>query len=136
MKKTIVTIQAKKLAQVYSKLKKLESKHATLKIGKMPLSHFLIAHSEFENDLPESKELKTNRIILYIAGQFNTDPASLKPATRLKQNLGYQADEYSLLQIKLDKLVKQYKPTARISSGEANNCDTVGDCQDLVVKKT
>ncbi|MGN6435586.1 MAG: hypothetical protein ACTHMM_03595 [Agriterribacter sp.] len=56
-----------------------------------------------------------------------TDPATLQGSIKLKTNLHYKDDEYSLLQSKLDKLVKEYVATTSASKKEATDCEKFSD---------
>jgi len=119
----------------YKRLRKLlKSNPETaekMKIGRNSIKQFLIA-AVTHDDQSDPASTRVKRIILEIAGDFNTDPSSLQNSLDLAKNLMYGDDEYSLLQIRLNKLVKEYKKTASVSEDEAANCSTVGDCVSLV----
>ena len=136
MKKSTLSIKTSQFAKVHAKLKKFDTENKALKIGNMSLSNFLVANMDSQDDAGESKEVRTKRIILHIAGDFSRDPQTLQNSIQLKSNLGYGDDEYSLLQIRLDKLVKESNKTAGTSPAEINNCAKVGDCVSLVNAKT
>ncbi len=129
-----LTIKPADFKKVHSKLKKLESEDNSLKINGLTISNFLLANTSFDDkdDLPE---IRTKRIILQIAGDFSTKPEDLKDNIKLRINLLFGDDEYSLLQMRLNSLVKELKPDASISDDETNNCTTVGDCTKLVKSK-
>lgn len=129
-----LTIKPTDFKKVHSKLKKLEAKDKSLKINGIALSHFLLANTSFDDqsDLPE---IRTKRIILQIAGDYSSKPEDLKDNIKLRINLLFGDDEFSLLQMRLNSLVKEYKPTASISDDETSDCTTVGDCTKLVKAK-
>ncbi len=133
MKKKIL-IKPADFKKVHAKLKKLESKDPSLKINGLALSHFLLANTSFD-DKADPPEIRTKRIILQIAGDFSTKPEDLKDNIKLGINLLFGDDEYTLLQMRLNALVKEYKPTASVSDDETNDCVTVGDCTKLVKSK-
>ncbi len=120
--------------KVHSALKKFEIKDSSLKIKGFPISSFLIANSIID-DGNDSPGIRIKRIILHIAGDFTSKPEELNETIKLKINLLYSDDEYSLLQIRLDSLVKEYKNTASVTEDETNGCITVGDCTKLVNSK-
>ncbi|MCW3118229.1 MAG: hypothetical protein JWM28_2311 [Chitinophagaceae bacterium] len=136
MAKNFVSISRARFAKLHARLKKLEQGDNVPKIGGMRLSSFLVADAALADDKSDPKPIRTKRIVLLIAGDFTTKPENLSGSLKLKTNLGYQADEYVLLQIRLDKLVKEYIPTASVSSAEATACEKVSDCVTLVNKKT
>lgn len=122
----------------YKRIRQLLKKNAVvakaMKIGGNSITSFLVA-AITHDDKSDTPEIRTKRIILEIAGDFSTDPATLQNALDLAKNLIYGDDEYSLLQIRLNRLVKEYKRTASVSEDEATNCSTVGDCVTLVNDK-
>ena len=136
MAKKMINISQSKFSRLHAKLKAFEKKNGAIKIGNKSLTNFLLSSSEFSFGENEPKHIRTKRIILQIAGDYSTSPNDLKGTIKLKSNLKYGTDEYALLQTRLDKLVKQYKPSATISSTEANNCEKVSDCTKLVNDKT
>ena len=136
MRKPSISIKASKFARIHAKIKNFEKENKAIKIGKMSLSSFLVANTEFLSPVAESKEVRTKRIILQIAGNYSKDPQTLQNSVQLKSSLGYGDDEYYLLQIRLDKLVKEYNKTTGISSTDVNRCEKVGDCVSLVIAKT
>jgi len=91
--------------------------------------------SSFLEDENSNVITKTKKIILIIAGDFNSEPNLLQDEINLKDNLNYQDDEFSILQMRLNKLVKQYKDSASVDEDETNDCETVGDCVELVQSK-
>lgn len=91
--------------------------------------------SAFLEDESSNIVTKTKKIILYIAGDFTSDPDELQNEIDLKDELNYQDDEYSILQMRLNKLVKEYNDDESIDEDETNECDTVGDCVKLVQSK-
>lgn len=91
--------------------------------------------SAFLEDESSNIVTKTKKIILYIAGDFTSDPGELQNEIDLKDELNYQDDEYSILQMRLNKLVKEYNDDESIDEDETNECDTVGDCVKLVQSK-
>lgn len=129
-----ITIKPADYKKVHATLKKLELKDASLKINGLPLSHFLLANTSFDDhaDLPE---IRTKRIILQIAGDASSKPEDLKDNIKLRINLLFGDDEYSLLQTRLNSLVKEYKAAAGVSENETDDCTTVGDCTTLVNAK-
>jgi hypothetical protein len=136
MAKNFISISRTRFAKLHTRLKKLEQGDNVPKIGSMRLSAFLVADAALADDKNDPKPIRTKRIILLIAGDFTTKPENLNGSLKLKTNLGYQADEYVLLQIRLNKLVKEYVPAASVSSKEATDCEKVSDCVTLVNKKT
>lgn len=94
-----------------------------------------IMGSAFLEDESSNIVTKTKKIILYIAGDFTSDPDELQNEIDLKDELNYQDDEYSILQMRLNKLVKEYNDDESIDEDETNECDTVGDCVKLVQSK-
>lgn len=84
---------------------------------------------------PEAYDVATKRIILEIAGGDTTDPSTLRESLKLKDNLQYGDNEYRLLQIYLNDYLKSCKKDPSITSSEADACDKVGDCVDLVKGK-
>lgn len=120
--------------KLHSKLKKMEAADSSLKIGNTLLSNFLIGNT-VADDQKDTAEIRTKRRILHIAGNFTTKPETLRDNIELVKNLLYGDDEYTLLQMSLDTLVKEYKASASISSSEAGDCTTVGDCTGLVDSK-
>lgn len=91
--------------------------------------------SAFLEDESSNIVTKTKKIILYIAGDFTSDPEELQNEIDLKDELNYQDDEYSILQMRLNKLVKEYNDDESIDEDETNDCDTVGHCVKLVQSK-
>lgn len=91
--------------------------------------------SAFLEDESSNIVTKTKKIILYIAGDFTSDPGELQNEIDFKDELNYQDDEYSILQMRLNKLVKEYNDDESIDEDETNECDTVGDCVKLVQSK-
>jgi hypothetical protein len=136
MAKKMVRISEAKFAKVHSKIKAFERKNGPIKVGAISLTNFLFANSEFPGEETESKPIRTKRIILRIAGDYTTSPNDLKGSIKLKSNLKYSGDEYSLLQTRLDKLVKEYKLSASASTAEVSDCEKVIDCIKLVDTKT
>lgn len=136
MAKIFVYISKARFAKLHAKLKKLEAGDNASKIGNMRLYTFLVADAAFKDDKDDPKPIRTKRIILLIAGDFTTKPENLNGSVKLKANLRYQADEYTLLQKRLDKPVKEYLPITRVSKKEATDCEKVPDCVTLVNKKT
>jgi hypothetical protein len=134
MEKINLHLKISDFIKVHSKLKKLESKDQSMKINGIPISSFLTANSSF-GDNADPPEIRTKRIILQIAGDFSSKPEDLNDNIKLKINLLYGNDEYSLLQIRLNSLVKEYKKTASMTNDETNNCSSVGDCTRLVNSK-
>lgn len=87
-------------------------------------------------DLKEADtETRVKKIILLIAGLFDTDPKDLYGNIELKGHLLYGSSEFSILQMRLDGLVKELKPGSSISSKETNDCKIVNDCIKLVRTK-
>lgn len=80
----------------------------------------------------ESYDIATKRVILEIAGDSSTDPATLRESLKLKDNLYYGDNEYRLLQIRLNEYVQSKKKEASISTDDASGCTTVGDCVTLI----
>jgi hypothetical protein len=137
MAKKMVRISTAKFALLHAKLKTLETENHSLKIGNKNLSRFLLENSELESDdSADPKPVRTKRRILFIAGDYTTSPNDLQGSLKLKLNLGYGSGEYALLQVSLNKLVKEYKASAKISAAEANACEKVSDCVKLVNTKT
>jgi hypothetical protein len=136
MRKSSISINPSKFAKIHATIKKFEKENKAIKIGKMSLSNFLVANTDILTPVTENIETRTKRIILQIAGNYSKDPQKLQNSVQLRGDLGYGDDEYYLLQIRLDKLVKEYNKTAGINSTEANDCEKVGDCVSLVISKT
>lgn len=134
MSKRKLNFRASDIKRMHSKLKKMEKKDPSFKINGLPVSSFLIANLRAD-DAVDTPEIRTKRIILQIAGDFSTKPIDLKDNVKLKINLLYGDDEYSLLQMRLNSLVKEYKAGASVSDDEAGDCVTVGDCTELVDSK-
>lgn len=134
MKNSNLKLKVSDFKKVHSKLKKLEANDNSLKINGLSISSFLIANLSID-DAVDLLEIRTKRIILQIAGDFSSKPKDLKDSIKLKINLLYGDDEYSLLQMRLNSLVKEYKKSARISDNETSDCTTVGDCIELVNSK-
>lgn len=135
MKKKITLDQAA-FAKIISTLKTFEKKKKPITIGRKSLPKFLATTVETGDDASDPKYVRTKRRILYIAGDYSSSPYTLAGTLDLKANLGYGTDEYSLLQLRLDELVKEYLATANVSKKEANDCKKVSDCVTLVNSKT
>jgi hypothetical protein len=73
--------------------------------------------------------------VITASGKTGLTPNDILREDKLKTNLDYSSDDYDILQILLDKYVKNIKSTSSVSSTEINKCETVGDCIDLVKKK-
>ena len=134
MAKHKIKLSASAFRKLHAKLKKIESANSNHTIDGWNLSSFLIANAAAD-DKTDPPAIRTKRIILQIAGDFTTKPENLKNAVDLVKHLLYGDDEYSLLQMRLDSLVKENKSTASVSDSEASDCGTVGDCVDLVDSK-
>lgn len=134
MKKFKVEISWQDYQKLHAKIKELETAGKTAKIGKRKISDFFLARTTF-TDAGESIDIRVKRIILIIAGDTTSEPSTLGDTLSLKLNLQFLSNEFSLLQIRLDRLVKEFKSTAKVSNSEASNCKTVKDCIDLVNKK-
>ena len=134
MAKHRITLKPGDFKKLIAKIKKMEAADSSLKIGNASLSSFLIANS-LADDQKDTPEIRTKRIILHIAGNFTTNPETLQDGINLRLNLLYGSDEFTLLQMRLDTLVKEFKASAGISSSEANDCSVVGDCTALVDSK-
>jgi hypothetical protein len=124
-----IKISHANLAKIQKALKKNSSTLNEIRIGNQSLSKFLHNAISIES---ESPELNTKAIILEVAGDHTTDPHDLPLTINLQLNLHYEDDEYALLYIRLNNLVKEYKPTASLKKSEVNDCETVEDCVDLV----
>ncbi|HEY5371521.1 MAG TPA: hypothetical protein VIJ75_21255 [Hanamia sp.] len=135
MAKQEFQINASALKKIHGALKKLETKNPKMLIGKMKPTHFLSASVKSLSEV-QSATSETKQIILNISGDFSTKPDDLNDSTLLKDNLNFGDDEFSLLQTQFDTLVKKYKSSASVTSGETNKCNTVGDCAKLVSSKT
>jgi hypothetical protein len=122
------------LSRVHRKLKAMEKTDPKLAIGGMKPSHFLVANTRL-SDASESVDLRVKAILLQIQGDYTTSPADLPDKANLQTNLEFGDDEMSLLQIRLDTLVKEYKKGAAISDNDVSGCTTVGDVVDLVKSK-
>ncbi|MBL0183748.1 MAG: hypothetical protein IPP96_16265 [Chitinophagaceae bacterium] len=134
MAKHRISLKPGDFKKLHAKLKKLEVADPSLKIGNTLPSNFLIANA-VADDQTDTPEIRTKRIILHIAGNFTTKPETMGDEIDLTINLLYRSDEYTLLQMRLDALVKEFKASASISSSEATGCSTVGDCTALVDEK-
>lgn len=134
MAKHSITLKAGDFKKLLLKLKKMEAADPSLKIGNTLMSHLLIGNT-LTDDKKDTPEIRTKRIILHIAGNFTTKPETMGDEIDLTINLLYGSDEYTLLQMRLDVLVKEFKASASINSSEAGGCSTVGDCTALVDSK-
>jgi hypothetical protein len=135
MKKITFTMSTANFAKAHKKLKQFEIDNDPIKIGSSNLSSFLLSTIRFD-DSQDSKIIRTKRRILHVAGDFGTDPSTLQGSIDLKTNLHYGDTEYLLLQVQLDRLVKEYKSTASISKTEMDASEKVKDCVKLVNDKT
>jgi hypothetical protein len=129
MDKHNIRIPASSYKKLYKKLMKYG-----IKIGGMSVRNFLVAHSIVE-DTGNPPDIRTKRIILHIAGDFDSEPAELLNWVNIETNLLFSFNEYSLLLKRLNHLVKEYDKSARISAKEVQACKTVSDCLDLVTSK-
>jgi hypothetical protein len=136
MKKNIFSINGNKFARAHARLKKFEKENGAITIGGLSLSSYLLSHTSFVDDKTIPKPIRTKRRILHIAGDFSTKPEELAGSVKLKTNLQYGALEYSLLQVDLNKLVKEYVSSASVSKSETDVCEKVSDCVKLVNDKT
>jgi hypothetical protein len=127
-------IKSTDLKKIHAKLKRFEADNGSLRIAGMSLSHFLIAKVSFD-DQDDEPEIRTKRIILHIIGDYSSKPEDLPDNTNLVDNLLYGDDEYSLLQIRLNLLIKEYDPTSGVSDQDVISCETVGECTTLVDSK-
>jgi hypothetical protein len=134
MAKHKIKLSASAFKKLHAKLKKIELANPNHTIEGWSLSSFLLANTAVD-DKNDPPAIRTKRIVLQIAGDFSTNPANLDNRVRLARDLLYGADEYSLLQMRLDALVKEYKSSASVSESEANDCVKVGDCVNLVDSK-
>lgn len=129
-----ISMKTSDFKKLLKKLKGLEEMNPSAKIGKFATSKFMIAAAN-PDDIADSPEIRTKRIILQIAGDFDTNPATLSNSLSLKLNLQYGDDEYSVLQMRLNKLVKSIKASASIDDDETGDCKIVKDCVTLVNDK-
>lgn len=134
MAKHRITLKPGAFKKLHAKLKKMEATDPSLKIDNTLMSNFLIANA-LTDDQTDTAEIRTKRIILHIAGNFTTKPETMGDEIDLTINLLYGSDEYTLLQMRLDVLVKEFKASASINISEATGCSTVGDCTALVDAK-
>lgn len=133
MKKNQFKLKTTDFKKIVLELKEVEKHTALPKLNGLDLSKFLMANLNLPKG--DNVSIRTKRIILQIAGDFDSDPNDLADEMKLVKNLLYGDDEYQLLQIKLDLLVKEYKKDASIADNEASDCATVKDCLDLVNAK-
>lgn len=133
MKKKL-TINPSDFKKIHTQLQKMEAKNKALKINGLSLSNFFIANVSFD-DFYDSPEIRTKRIILQIAGNSSIKPENLPNDIELATNLLYGENEFSLLQMRLNNLVKSINSSKSISQNETDKCETVGDCVQLVNTK-
>jgi hypothetical protein len=133
--KNNVNFKISDFKKLHMTLQKLEQTDPKLKIMGLSISNFLIAKLGIEDE-SDSREIRTKRIILQIAGDFTSKAEELEDDLKLKINLLYSDNEYSLLHMRLNRLVKEYKNTVKVTEDEVNDCTTVGDCTKLVNSKT
>lgn len=133
MAKSKITIKKSDLSKLHKAIKKLE-KDSDRRIRGYKASGFLIAATDFESaeaDVP----LEVKTIILHVAGDFDTDPETLKDKINLTVNLLYDEDEFSILAMRLDRLVKKHNKEEEVTDEEVNECKTVGDVLKMVNEK-
>jgi hypothetical protein len=119
--------------QSYKKLQKKLSKY-NIKIGEISIRNFLIANTVIE-DSNNALPLRVKRIILHVAGDLEGKIEELENGSRLDSGLLYRRNEYMLLRRHLDRLVKEYNKDLKVSAAEAEACQTVSDCMDMVCLK-
>lgn len=121
-------------AKLHRQIKKFEEKNGPIQIGNQKLEHFLLTRTSFA-DHGLTPEIRTKEIILQVAGNYDIKPEDLKDNVNLKDNLLYNDDSYSILEMRLNILIKGYKKDAVIDDDEMTGCDNVGDCVKLVDDK-
>lgn len=125
MNKYNVYIPESSYRKIQKKLQNYE-----IKIGGMNIRNFLIANSNVD-DSAYSLKTRVKRIILHIAGDFDSHPKELDDQTSLEK-LNFRHHEYIMLRKRLDQLLKEYDKSGKISAIEVNNCRSVEDCLQLM----
>lgn len=117
----------------YKKLQKKLSKY-NIKIGGMSIRNFLVINSIIDDRI-DSTAQRVKRIILHIAGDFDSNPANMKGECSLEQELSFGYNEYFMLRRCLDRLVKEYNKKLKINADEIQACRTVEACVNLVTDR-
>ena len=89
----------------------------------------------FETGTDDQIANDINTIILAIVGNKEIKPKDLPPSHRLVEDLGYDDDLLDFLHIALNNYVDHKNPGASISQKEMDDCETVGQCIELVKSK-
>ena len=92
-------------------------------------SSFLLTEIEGDTDL------KIKAIILFVAGNHTTDPATLPGSKELVKNLKYGDDEFRILRLQLNRLLTELAKSS-VSMAEVKKCEKVSDVVKLVASKT
>jgi len=137
MAKKNFTIPASALKKLHSFFKKHEAKNVNVQIGSMKPSNFLVSVIDPIRTRSAAPNIsyEVKQIVLYVSGDFSTDPDILPDSTKLKENLNYNDSDYSVLYDKLDALIIKYNPSSGTTSTDVYKCKTAGDCVTLVNSK-
>jgi hypothetical protein len=100
----------------------------------MNICNFLVANTHID-DSGDALETRVKRLILHIAGDFDNSAKDLPDNTDFVKDLSFRHNEFIFLRKHLEKLLKEYDQTARITAVNVGNCKLVGDCLDLVKLK-
>ncbi len=120
-------------ATSYKKLNKKLQKY-NIKLGGLDIRHFLIANSVID-DAGHLPFIRAKRIILHIAGDFDSSPSDLDDDLELRTQLSFGHFEFLLLRRRLEQLVKEYDYSSRIMALEMMHCRTVGDYVEMINAK-
>lgn len=124
-------IEAADLQKIIKQLQILEQQFELNTIEGLPPSLFLrSAIQPYEQ--AESIKSRVKTIILHIACDFRTQASQLSEKLDLKTHLLFSKEQYTLLFLKMNELVREQDPELRISIKEIRECRTVGDCVHLV----
>lgn len=89
----------------------------------------------FETGTDDQIANDINTLILAIVGNKEIKPKDLPPSHRLVEDLGYDDDLLDFLHIALNNYVDHKNPGSSISQKEMDDCETVGQCIELVKSK-
>lgn len=135
MAKERITIKKSDLAKLHKAIKKLEKDaESERRVKGFKASGFLIAATDIEAEEADVP-LEVKTIILHVAGDFTTDPSTLKDGVKLDVNLLYDEDEYAILAMRLTKLVKKHNKQESVSTDEVTECANVGKVLEMVNEK-
>lgn len=133
MAKDRITIKKTDLARLHKAIKQLE-KDSDRRVKGFKASGFLIAATDIEADEADVP-LEVKTIILHVAGDFSTDPKTLKDGIKLDLNLLYDEDEFAILAMRLTKLVRKYNRAESVTTDEVTACANVGKVLEMVNEK-